>query len=69
LVAQAHQNATILLTITDDGGFTWAFAAPGEPPTTFRGTYNLADGVATLAGKDVPGGALVGQVLSRMTHT
>jgi hypothetical protein len=61
-VAQAPPNATITLTIPDDTNFTWAFAAPGKPPVTIRGTFALANGVLTLSGKDTPGGPLVGQV-------
>ena len=40
------------LTIADDTNFTWAFAAPGKPPVTIRGTYSLANGVLTLSGND-----------------
>jgi hypothetical protein len=63
-VAQAPQNATITLTISDDTNFTWAFAAPGKPPVTIGGNYTLADGVLTLSSKDTPGGPLAGQVAS-----
>jgi hypothetical protein len=62
-VAQAPPNATITLSISDETNFTWAFAAPGNPPVTISGTYTLANGVLTLAGKDAPG-PLVGKVAS-----
>jgi tetratricopeptide (TPR) repeat protein len=62
--AQAAQNATVTLTISDDANFTWAFAAPGKPPVTIAGTYALANGVLTLNGKDTPGGPLAGKVAS-----
>jgi tetratricopeptide (TPR) repeat protein len=63
-VAQAAQNAKVTLTISDDANFTWAFAAPGQPPVTITGTYALANGVLTLNGKDAPGGPLAGKVAS-----
>jgi hypothetical protein len=63
-VAQAPPNATITLTMTQDAGFTWAFAAPGKPPVTINGNYTLNNGVLTLSGKDTPGGPLAGQVSS-----
>jgi hypothetical protein len=59
--AQAPPNATVNLTIADNAGFTWTFAAPGKPPLTISGNYTLANGILTLAGKDTPG-PLVGQV-------
>ena len=63
-VAKAPPNATFTLTISDEASFTWAFAAPGKSPVTIAGNYTLADGVLTLAGKDTPGGPLVGKVAS-----
>jgi Tetratricopeptide repeat len=62
--AQAPPDATVTLTLTRDAGFTWVFAAPAKPPVTISGTYSLANGVLTLAGKDTPGGPLAGQVSS-----
>jgi Sulfatase len=46
----------------DDGGFTWAIARPGQPPTTIAGDTTLADAVLTLNGKDGKNGALAGQI-------
>jgi hypothetical protein len=61
--AQSPQNAKITLSIKDDGGFTWAVALPGKPPTSITGASTLADGVLTLAGQNSQAGALTGQVV------
>ena len=61
-VAKAPPNATITLTMSDNASFTWAFAAPGQPPVKITGTYALADNVLTLSGQGTPGGPLAGQV-------
>jgi hypothetical protein len=61
--AQAPQNAKITLSIKDDGGFTWAVALPGKPPTSITGASTLTDGVLTLAGQNSQAGALTGQVV------
>jgi tetratricopeptide (TPR) repeat protein len=62
-VAQGPQNAKITLSIKDDGGFKWAVALPGKPPTSITGASTLADGVLTLADQNSQVGALSGQVV------
>jgi tetratricopeptide (TPR) repeat protein len=56
------QGASITLTLSGDGGFTWTLASPGKAPSTISGGYTVANNVLTLAGKDAPGGPLAGQV-------
>jgi tetratricopeptide (TPR) repeat protein len=60
--AKVPPDAKITLTLSDDANFRWVFAPPGKDPMTIQGTYELADGVLTLNGKDTPGGPLVGKV-------
>ena len=55
-------HTTITLTLTDAASFSWDVAATGKPPLTISGPYSVTSNVLTLAGKDTPGGPLVGQV-------
>jgi tetratricopeptide (TPR) repeat protein len=64
-VAEAPQNTRVMLTIKDDGSFTWALDRPGQPTSTIAGTMTLADGLLTLNDKDGKSGALAGQVASQ----
>jgi len=52
-VAQAPPNGTVTLTMTQDAGFTWAFASPGKPPVTISGNYAWST-VPDSGGKDTP---------------
>ena len=62
--AQGPRNAKVTLSIKDGGGFTWAVALPGKPPTTITGTSTVADDVLRLAaGQNSQAGALTGQVV------
>jgi tetratricopeptide (TPR) repeat protein len=69
-VAQAPQNASITLTLTADGAFSWAYAQAGKPPTTISGTFTLSNsGILTLAGNTPQGGPLAGTVtMSDASH-
>ena len=60
--ATPAKDARVALAINDDGGFTWAVTAPGQPAKNIAGKSTFANGVLTLAGQDQQLGALAGQV-------
>ncbi len=60
--ATPAKDARVALAIDDNGGFTWAVTAPGQPAKNIAGKSTFANGVLTLAGQDQQLGALAGQV-------
>ena len=60
--SKAAPDGSIILTLKDDGAFTWAMTSPGKPPLSITGQSTFNDNVLTLNSSDAQKGAIAGTV-------